>query len=87
MTRVDRDALQQLSIAQWENARTRRVHDLARALTGVLDGAGALPDGCHATNRQLGAAAAQIRGELHATLTRPNPHRTPQTEGERCPPN
>jgi len=37
MTRADRDALQQLSIAEWENARTRRVHNLARALTGVLD--------------------------------------------------
>ena len=86
MTRADRDALQQLSIAEWENARTRRVHNLARALTGVLDAGGALPDDCHDTHRLLGAIAGEIRGELHATLTRANPHRTPETSGERCPP-
>jgi len=51
------------------------VHDLARALTGVLDSAAALPDGCHDIPRQLAGASEEIRTELHATLARPNPLR------------
>ena len=69
MTQSERHALQQLSIGEWENGRTRRVHHLARALTGLLDSARALPDGCHDTHRLLGVAAAEIRGELRATTT------------------
>jgi len=84
MTRPERHALQQLSIGEWENGRTRRVHHLARALTGLLDSARALPDGCHDTHRLLGAAAAEIRGELRATLNRRNPLRRATSKQQRC---
>ncbi len=86
MTRPERHALQQLSIGEWENGRTRRVHHLARALTGLLDSARALPDGCHDTHRLLGVAAAEIRGELRATLNRPNPLRRNTSSEDLCPP-
>jgi len=83
MTRPDRQALQQLSIAEWENGRTRRVDDLARALTGLLDSACALPAGCHDTRRLLEFAAAEIRGELRATLNRRNPLRPATSKDKR----
>ena len=84
MTQSERHALQQLSIGEWENGRTRRVHHLARALTGLLDSARALPDGCHDTHRLLGVAAAEIRGELRATLNRRNPLRPATSKQQRC---
>ncbi len=84
MTQSERHALQQLSIDEWENGRTRRVHHLARALTGLLDSARALPDGCHDTHRLLGVAAAEIRGELRATLNRRNPLRPATSKQQRC---
>jgi len=81
MSRPDRHALQKLSIAEWEHGRTERADDLARALAGLLDSAAALPQRCPDLHRQLAAAAAEIRGELHATLNRPNPlRRTERTE-------
>ena len=84
MSAPDRQALQQLSIGEWEHGRTRRVHHLARALTGLLDSARALPDGCHDTHRLLGVAAAEIRGELRATLNRRNPLRPATSKQQRC---
>lgn len=87
MTGRDRYALQQLSIAEWETGRTRRVDDLARALTGLLDSARALPDRCHDTHQLLAIAAAEIRGELRATLNRPNPLRRDTSSEDRCPTN
>ncbi len=84
MSAPDRQALQQLSIGEWEHGRTRRVHHLARALTGLLDSARALPDGCHDTHRLLGVAAAEIRGELRATLSRRNPLRPATSKEQRC---
>ena len=84
MTRPDRHALQQLSIAEWEHGRIQRADDLARALCGLLDSARALPDGCHDTHRLLGSAAAEIRGELRATLNRRNPLRPATSKEQRC---
>jgi hypothetical protein len=84
MTQSERHALQQLSITEWEHARIRRADDLARALAGLLDSARALPDGCHDTHRLLGVAAAEIRGELRATLNRRNPLRRATSKQQRC---
>jgi len=86
MTRPDRHALQQLSIAEWEHGRIQRADDLARALCGLLDSAGALPQGCPDIHRLLAGAAAEIRTELHATFNRRNPLRPATSSEDRCPP-
>ena len=75
MNRTDRETLRELSIAEWETGRAKRVDDLARALTATTDAAGALPRGGHEPRRLLGLAEAHIRVELKLTLNRPNPLR------------
>jgi hypothetical protein len=74
--------LQQLSIGEWENGRTRRTD--ARAFAGLLDSAGALPQGCPEIHQLLAGAAAEIRGELRATLNRRNPLRPATSNEQRC---
>lgn len=76
MNPTDRQTLQELSIAEWETGRARRVEDLARALTATTDAATALPQDGHEARRLLGLAADHIRVELKLTLNRPNPLRS-----------
>jgi len=76
MNARERRALQELSIAEWETGRAKRVEDLARALSATNDAAGALPRDGHEARRLLGLAADHIRIELKLTLNRPNPLRS-----------
>jgi len=80
MNPTDRQALQELSIAEWETGRARRVEDLARALTATTDSSRALPRDGHEARRLLGLAA-HIRVELKLTLNRPNPLRSRENGG------
>jgi hypothetical protein len=81
MNRADPQTLRELSIAEWETGRAKRVGDLARALTATTDAAGALPQDGHEARRLVGLAEAHIRIELKLTLNRPNPLRRTQRNG------
>jgi len=81
MNRTDRQTLRELSIAEWETGRAKRVDDLARALTATTDATAALPRDGHEPRRLLGLAEAHIRIELKLTLNRPNPLRRRENGG------
>ena len=70
----------------WASWRKRQpyTHRQVERRALVKPGARALPDGCHDTHRLLGVAATEIRGELRATLNRPNPLRPATSKEQRC---